>query len=57
MGETQSAENTVFNTREGEEKSQKDAESEPGMVKKFVRIMNKQNEQKKIPSAIYQNER
>ena len=35
MGETQSAENIVFNTREGEEKSQKDAESEPGMVKKI----------------------
>lgn len=35
MGETQIAENIVFDTRAGEEKSQKDAQSELGMVKKL----------------------
>lgn len=38
----------MFNTREGEEKSQNDGESEPGMIKKLVIIINKQEQNIKI---------
>ena len=42
MGETQTAENPVFPTREGEEKFQDPGESDPGMTENI----NKNNKEK-----------